>query len=176
MYDQNNLNLDLTLGVPMADGNLEEIEHLSCSTALKTLGLMTCPTGSSTAALDRMQSQGQKWVDKVLTSSLSRQNMLFMVDCQFWPRLGYGICNNSASWKDLESCLQRVYWQLVGRGGVRRSAPVALRQLDKGFYGIGCPHLGVECLIAQLTKTNGPLWLPVRGGATTASLYGDDDH
>jgi hypothetical protein len=29
---------------------------------------------------------------------------------------------------------------------------VALRQLDKGFYGIGCPHPGVECLIAQLTK------------------------
>ncbi len=25
-------------------------------------------------------------------------------------------------------------------------------------------------------KTNDPLWLPVRGGATTASLYGDDDH
>ncbi len=78
--------------------------------------------------------------------------MWFMVDCQFWPRLGFGICNNSASWKDLESCLQRVYWQLVGRGGVRRSALVALRQLDKGFYGIGCPHQGVECLIAQLTK------------------------
>ncbi len=24
--------------------------------------------------------------------------------------------------------------------------------MDKGFYGIGCPHPGVECLIAQLTK------------------------
>jgi hypothetical protein len=118
VYDLNDLNPDFTLGVPMADGNLEEIKHLSCSTALKTLGSMTCPTGSSTAALDRMQSQGQEWVDKVLTSSLSCQNMWFMVDCQFWPRLGYGICNNSASWKDLESCLQQVYWQLVGRGGV----------------------------------------------------------
>ena len=29
---------------------------------------------------------------------------------------------------------------------------VALHQLDKGFYGIGCPHPGVECLIGQLTK------------------------
>jgi hypothetical protein len=29
---------------------------------------------------------------------------------------------------------------------------VALRQLDKGFDSIGCPHPGVECLIAQLTK------------------------
>ncbi len=29
---------------------------------------------------------------------------------------------------------------------------VPLRQLDRGFYGIECPHLGVEFLIAQLTK------------------------
>jgi hypothetical protein len=29
---------------------------------------------------------------------------------------------------------------------------VALRQLDRGFYGIGCPHPGVECLIGQITK------------------------
>jgi hypothetical protein len=45
-----------------------------------------------------------------------------------------------------------VYWQLVGRGGVCLSAPVGLRQLDRSFYGIGCPHPGVECLVAQLTK------------------------
>jgi hypothetical protein len=24
--------------------------------------------------------------------------------------------------------------------------------LDKGFFGISCPHPGVECLVAQLTK------------------------
>jgi hypothetical protein len=48
--------------------------------------------------------------------------------------------------------MQRVYWQLVGRGGVRRSASTALCQLDRGFFGMGCPHPGVECLIAQLTK------------------------
>ncbi len=35
---------------------------------------------------------------------------------------------------------------------MRRTAPVPLRQLDQGFYGIGCPHPGVECLVAQLTK------------------------
>jgi hypothetical protein len=27
-----------------------------------------------------------------------------------------------------------------------------LRHLDQEFYGIGCPHPGVECLVAQLTK------------------------
>jgi hypothetical protein len=152
VYKLNKSNPYFSLGVPMADGSLEEIEHLPCSSALKTLGSMTCPTGSNTAALDRMRLQGQEWVDRVLASTLSRRNMWFMADCQFWPRIGYGICNNSASWTELENCLQRVYWQLVGREGVRCSAPAALRQLDKGFFGIGCPHPGVECLVAQLPK------------------------
>ena len=35
---------------------------------------------------------------------------------------------------------------------MRRTAPVFLRQLDQGFYGIGCPHPGIECLVAQITK------------------------
>jgi hypothetical protein len=152
VYELNKSNPDVALGIPMADGSLEEIEHLPCSLALKTLGSMMCPPGSNTAALDRMWSHGQEWVDRVLASTLSRRNMSFMEDCQFWPRIGYGICNNSVSWKELENCLQRVYWQLVGRGGVCCSAPAALRQLEKGFFGIGCPHPGVECLVAQLTK------------------------
>jgi hypothetical protein len=136
----------------MADETLAEIDHLQCNTAIKTLGSMTCPAGSNVAALDRMKLQGQEWVDRVLTSTLSWRNIWFMVDCQFWPKIGYGICNSTAGWKDLETCMQRIYWQLVGRGGVCRTAPAALRQLDRGFFGMGCPHPGVECLIAQLTK------------------------
>jgi hypothetical protein len=151
-YEINEANPDLAIGIPMSDGSLEEIEHLLRISTLKTLGSLTCPTSSNIAALNRMQQQGQEWVDKVLASTLSCRNMWFMVDCQFWPWLGYRICNNSASWNDLEGCLQRVYWQLIGRGGVHQMAQVALRQLDQGFFGIGCPHLGVECLVAQLTK------------------------
>ncbi len=97
-----------------------------------------------------MQCQGQEWVDIITT--LSCQNTWFMVDRQFWPCLGYGICNNTASWDELELCLKQVYWQLLPKGGVRQSAPAALRQMDQGFYGVGCPHPGVECLVAQITK------------------------
>ena len=105
---------------------------------------MTCPTGSSAAALGRMQQQGQE--------KLSHRNMWFMMDRQFWPRVGYGISSTSASWEELDQCLRRVYWQLVPRGGVRGTAAVPLHQLDKGFYGIGCPHPGVEYLVAQIFK------------------------
>jgi hypothetical protein len=74
------------------------------------------------------------------------------MDRQFWPRVGYGICNTLASWDDLDQCLKRIYWQLVPRGGVRGTAAVPLCQLDRGFYRIGCPHPGVECLVAQISK------------------------
>jgi hypothetical protein len=134
----------------MADGSLKQTKHLPISKAIKTLGSMACPSGSSMAAIERMKTQGQEWVDRILASSLSCRNVWFMVDCQVWPQFGYGFCNNTASWGELEDCMQRAYWQLIPWKGVRRSAPVALRQLDKGCYGIGCPHPGVECLIGQV--------------------------
>jgi hypothetical protein len=99
-----------------------------------------------------MQQQGQEWVDQVKSRKLSHCNVWFMVDQQFWPCMGYGICNILATWDDLDQCLRRIYWQLVSRGGVRGSASVSLHQLDRGFYGIGCPHPGIKCLVAQITK------------------------
>jgi hypothetical protein len=83
------LNPALTIGVPMLDGSLKEIKHLPFNKVIKALGSMTCPSRSSAAALDRMQQQGQEWVDKVLASMLSRQNLWFVTNCQFWPWLGY---------------------------------------------------------------------------------------
>ena len=37
-------------------------------------------------------------------------------------------------------------------GGIIRSTPKAIRQVDKGFYGAGCPYLKVESLVEQLKK------------------------
>ena len=37
-------------------------------------------------------------------------------------------------------------------GGIIRSAPKTIRQVDKGLYGAGCPYLGVESLVEQLNK------------------------
>ncbi len=60
---------------------------------------MTCPTGSSAAALGRMQQQGQEWADRVKSGKLSPRNMWFMMD---QPRVGYGISNTLASWEELD--------------------------------------------------------------------------
>jgi hypothetical protein len=75
-----------------------------------------------------------------------------MVDRQFWLCLGYGICNNTASWEELDLCLQPVYWRLAPKDGVRQLAPTLLRHWDRGFYSMGCPHPGMECLVAQIIK------------------------
>jgi hypothetical protein len=80
IYKNNVIQPDLAIGVPLADGSLAKIEHLPVSSTGKTLGLMTCPTGSSAAALGQMQQQGQEWVDRVKSGKLSRRNVGFMVD------------------------------------------------------------------------------------------------
>ncbi len=151
-YCTNEIRPNLQIRVPLVDRSLDDIKHLPVSRAVKTLGSMTCPSGSNVAALQQMQTQGQEWVDRVKSRKLSQHNIWFMLDHQFWPRLGFGICNNTASCDDLEYCLKKVYWQLVPWGGVRGLATVPLHQLDRGFYGIGCPHPGVECFLAQITK------------------------
>ena len=138
--------------VPLANGEVEEIEHLAVTSAIKTLGSMTCPSGDNTAALERMVTQAEEWHNRLLSNWLSRRDVLFMVERQFWPRIGYGICNNTASWEALDKCLNITYGKICRKGGVRRSACKLYRTLDRGFFGVSLPHPGVECLVAQITK------------------------
>ncbi len=44
------------------------------------------------------------------------------------------------------------YHTLVPLGGVCWLANQMVRQLDRGFFGIGCPHPAIECLALQTTK------------------------
>jgi hypothetical protein len=81
----NKIRPDLQIGVPLADGSLMNTKHLPVNGAVKMLGSMTCPLGSNTAALQRMQTQGQEWVDRVKSGKLSQRNVWFMMDRQFWP-------------------------------------------------------------------------------------------
>ena len=75
-----------------------------------------------------------------------------MMEKQFWPRVSYSLCAVSASFEELSECLMKVYYQIHPQGGIRRSAQRGICQLGLGFYGVGCPHPAIECLIAQLNK------------------------
>ena len=66
--------------------------------------------------------------------------------------LKYGLCCHSSEWRVMEGILHKQWHQLVPMGGVIRSVPASLRQLDAGFFGIGCPHVGVECFVEQINK------------------------
>ena len=44
------------------------------------------------------------------------------------------------------------YHALVPLGGVRWSANRMVRQLDRGFFGVSCPHPAIECLASQTNK------------------------
>jgi hypothetical protein len=152
VYNKNENNISLSLRIPMSDGSSEEISHMPVNEAVKTLGSMTCPTGCNTVALNRMVSQGQEWADKVKSSYLSRRSIWFMLDHQLWPRISYGICNNTVHWEELSNVMRKVWYQIISKGGIRNSASVQIRQLDQGFYGAGFPHPGVECFASQIQK------------------------
>lgn len=54
--------------------------------------------------------------------------------------------------KVLTDCLSKQYWQILPIGGIIRTARKQIRQVDRGFYGAGCPHPGIECLVVQSNK------------------------
>ena len=83
---------------------------------------------------------------------MKRSDVWFLMDCRFWPRVGYGLCCNIATQAQLEKCLSKQYYDVIAKGGVISSAPVVIRQLGKGFYGVGCPNPAIECCLAQVSK------------------------
>ena len=64
----------------------------------------------------------------------------------------YSLCGNTAGFIQLEGCLQKQYWNIMPIGGIIYSAPKSIIQIDEGFYGVGCPHLGVKNMVEELNK------------------------
>jgi len=99
-----------------------------------------------------MQNKAQEWIDRAKEGNMMQRDIWFLTKHQLWPKVSYGLCSNPAKFADLETALQKQYFQLVPLGGIIWSAQVSLRQLDIGFFGAGCPRVGVECIIAQVNK------------------------
>lgn len=137
-YEENQDKEEYETQVPMPDGSTSRIDHLSVGTSRETLGVWTAPNGNPNGALVAMQDKAQEWVDKAKEGSLRRRDVCFLLDCQFWPRVGYGLSCCTAEHQLLEKCLKRQHWQLIPLGGVIRTAPASSRQLSKGFFGVGC--------------------------------------
>jgi hypothetical protein len=151
-YEDNEEDEEFQATVPLADGSFGNIQHLGIHEPIKTLGSMTCPSGSSKGSIEYMQKKGTAWKDMIKAGKLSRRNVWFMLDKQFWPRVSFGLCAVGASFSELLECLMKIYYEIHPQGGIRRTARRGTWQLAAGFYGIGCPHPAIECLVAQLNK------------------------
>jgi hypothetical protein len=151
-YDTNDWQSDLKIMVPLEDRTLATIDHLPVTALAKTLGQMTYPTGSSDDAIAQMQEKAKGWVAKAKESKLHKGHLNFLLDKQFWPGVSFGISSMCAPFEELEECLMRIYYDMLPLCGIQRSVQKELRQLNRGFYGIGLPHPGVECFVAQINK------------------------
>jgi hypothetical protein len=151
-YKDNTARVDLEILVPLSDGTSTPIKHLPTSSSTKTLRQMTCPMGCSLGAIQQMMEKAQKWIDKAEGGNLHRRNVWFLLDKQFWQGVSFGISSISACFTELEECMMQKYYDLFLISGMRRSIQCKLRQTDRGFYGCGFPHLGVECFIGQISE------------------------
>jgi hypothetical protein len=127
-------NTDYTMVVPMPDGTEVKIDHLPVTQARETLGVWSSPDRNATESLAQMKEKAREWVDQAKEGRFCRRDVWFLLDVQFWPRVGYGICCNVATHSKLESVLGKQYYQLIPMGGVVRTAPASVRQLHRrGF-------------------------------------------
>lgn len=151
-YAKNEKAEDFQLVVPLPDGSFEQIEHASVDTVKETLGVFTCVSGKSDDANVEMAKKAQEWIDNAKNGKVQRRNLWFLLDASFWPKVSYGLNCNLSSFEVLSECLQKQWYQILPMGGIKRSVKKGIRQLSRGFYGAGCPHPGVECLVAQANK------------------------
>ena len=72
----------MQLGVPMLNGDLVKIDHLSVNTAKETLGVWTSPDGQSSQPLTAIQTKAQSWIDRAKEDKLMRRDVWFLLDHQ----------------------------------------------------------------------------------------------
>jgi hypothetical protein len=97
-YKDNSIIGDYGVTVPLPGGGSAEILHCPVTHAEKTLGALTSPDSSSSGAILQMQEKVQQWVDAVRNGHLHRRNVWFLLGVQFWPQVGYSLCNSTVTY------------------------------------------------------------------------------
>ncbi len=151
-YDNNDQLLGMRMSVPIADGSTSPIEHFLVMTPTKTLGQTTCPIGSSNGAIGQMKEKSKKWINKAKSSKLHERNLRFLLDKKFWMAVPFGISSITAPFAVQEECLMQLYYNILSMSGIPQLVNRLIRQMDRGFYGNGFPHPGIECLTWQINK------------------------
>jgi hypothetical protein len=93
--------------VPLEDGTFSKIEHLNIDTPTKMLGAITAPTESNAGAIKQMKDKAEAWLAQAQAGKHHKQNVWFLMDKQFWPKVGYEISTVSVTFQELEDGLMR---------------------------------------------------------------------
>jgi hypothetical protein len=64
----------------------------------------------------------------------------------------YGLCFSMVTLSELESVILPFYGKMLPLGGILWTASKGILQLDRGSYGTGLPHPGVEAIVEQSNK------------------------
>ncbi len=92
--------------------------NIPVTTSTKTLGQMTCPTGSSKGATAQMKEKAQGWVNKAKLSKLNKRILTFVLDKQFWPGVFFGISSVCSPFRELKECLMQIYYDTLPMCGI----------------------------------------------------------
>jgi hypothetical protein len=99
-----------------------------------------------------MKDKAMKWFNSLAAGQLHRRMMWFSVDRQMWPSVKYGLFCSMATLAELYVVLIPLYGKMLPLGGIVGKANRGIRQLDRGFYGAGFPHPGVEATLKKANK------------------------
>ena len=104
--------------VPLPDGTMAPISHLTVDNAQITLGVVTCPSGNSTGNLCQIKEKATKWFNSLTAGRLHCQMMWFGVDRQMWPLVKYDFCCSMTTLPELHLVLMPLYGKMLPLGGI----------------------------------------------------------
>jgi hypothetical protein len=99
-----------------------------------------------------IQEKAQQWINAIRNGHLHHCNVWYLLKIQFFPRISYGLCSSTTTFKELEYALHHQYYQILSLGGIVCTTTVRSRTFDVGFFGVGLLYLEVEALIAMANK------------------------
>ena len=135
-----------------ADDQPQQIKHVECDTAHRTLGQMKCPTGDQSAQLTYMKQRSNTWLAAIKESSLSRAEAQVAFDTIWFPSLAYGLSTTNLSYKELDDIQRPIVHHILPLLGYNRHFPRAVVYGSPRFGGLNFKHLYVEQGVQHVTQ------------------------
>ena len=100
-YEENHKDPTFDMEVPLPNVTVAKIDHLTVFTAKKTLGAFLVLHGEAAGGIKVMKERAQGWVDRAKEGHLRKKDVWFLLNCQFWPKVGFGLSCNIGKLEDL---------------------------------------------------------------------------